>query len=100
MLPIRYVVEPLGGTAAWDPIDKKATINCNGHVLILWLNSNSASVDGASKLIDDTNLAVVPLAANNRILMPLRFVGENLDCGVEWNGGTSEAVITYPDPNL
>lgn len=99
MLPIRYVVEPLGGTPAWDPNTKKATINCNGHVLILWLNQNTAMVDGVSKPIDDSNTAVMPLNANNRILMPLRFVGENLDCGVLWNGGVNEAVITYPDPN-
>lgn len=98
LLPIKFVVTPLGGTAAWDPVEKKATINCNGHELMLWLNSNNASVDGVMGLIDAENAAVMPVAMNDRIMMPLRYVGENLDCGVAWNQGPQEAVLTYPDP--
>lgn len=92
LLPIRFVVQQLGGTANWD--GSAATVNCNGHVIQLWLNQNTASVDGANALIDSGNPAVVPFISSNRIMIPLRFVSENIDCSAEWTG--TEAVITYP----
>lgn len=98
LLPIRFVVDPLGGTAAWNQDTKQATVNCNGHTIILTLNSNTALVDGASQQIDPDNASVMPQAIDNRILMPLRFVGESLDCGVAWNQEAQEAVLTYPNP--
>ncbi len=92
LLPIRFVVENLGGTADWS--NNQATINCNGHILILRLNENSASVDGQFKLIDPGNSTVMPMESGGRIMMPLRFVGENIGCSAEWTG--TEAVIVYP----
>ncbi len=92
LLPMRFVVEPLGGTAVWDG---KATVNFNGHTIILWLNNNTALVDGVSKMIDDTNPAVTPLAVDGRILLPLRFIGESTGCTADWYGATSEARVVY-----
>lgn len=97
LLPIRFVVDPLGGTAAWNNDTKQATVNCNGHTIVLTLNSNNAVVDGVSQQIDPDNASVMPQAIDNRILMPLRFVGESLDCGVAWNQVPQEAVLTYPE---
>lgn len=92
LLPIRYVVESLGGTANWD--GTTATVNCNSHTIQMWLNSNTASVDGASMPIDSGNPAVVPVVNSNRLMLPLRFVSENIGCSAEWTG--TEAIITYP----
>ena len=86
LLPIRFVVEELGGTANW--IANTAVISCNGHVLNLWLNQNTATVDGLNKMIDPGNTAVVPVESNSRIMVPLRFVGENIGCGAVWDPDT------------
>lgn len=98
LLPIRYVVEALGGTASWEADSATVSIDCNGHRLLLWPEANTANVDGVSRPIDASNPAVTPVIDNNRLLIPLRFVGESLDCQVEWDPERAAALITYPRP--
>lgn len=92
LMPIRFVVESLGGAATWD--GSTATVTCNGHIIQMWLNSNTASVDGASMPIDSGNPAVAPVVSSNRLMLPLRFVSENIGCSAEWTG--TEAIIACP----
>lgn len=34
-----------------------------------------------------------PHIVNNRMFVPIRYIAENLNCDVEWNGETSTALI-------
>jgi len=50
---------------------------------------------GCEKLkIDPSNEEVVPLIVNDRMLLPLRFVAESFDAGVEWDQSTKSALLT------
>lgn len=98
LLPIRYVVEPLGGSITWDAGEKKVTINFKSTVLELWIGNNHGKVNGVSKPIDLANLNVVPMLVEGRTMLPVRFVAENIGCEVLWDGVTKIVTIIYLTP--
>jgi len=96
VVPIRAIVEALGGTIGWDGIERKVTINFNGTTIELWIDNPHAKVNGTAKWIDENNHSVKPIIVNSRTMLPLRFVAENLGCKVDWDGTTRTITITYP----
>jgi len=95
LLPIRPVVEALGGTVSWDGTEKKVTISLGSTTIELWIGKNTAKVNDASKPIDSNNPKVVPEIINGRTMLPLRFVTENLGCQLQWDPNTKTITITY-----
>ncbi|SHG42384.1 Fibronectin type III domain-containing protein [Thermosyntropha lipolytica DSM 11003] len=99
LLPIRYVAEPLGAEVGWSPDEQKVTIQMGDKKLELWINQNTARVNGFNKSIDPDNSRVTPIILPpGRTMMPLRFIAENLGCQVDWNESTREVRITYNEP--
>ncbi len=96
VVPIRAIVEALGGTISWDGTERKVTINFNGTTIELWIGKPQARVNGEMKWIDPNNHDVKPIIVNGRTMLPLRFVAENLGCKVDWNGTTKTITLTYP----
>jgi len=94
LLPIRAVVEAVGGTIAWDASTQKVTIVQNDKTLVLWINRNVATLNGQSVNID-SDPKVVPIIMSGRTLLPLRFVAETLAMDVQWNAVTRMVTITY-----
>ena len=47
------------------------------------------------KWIDDNNHDVKPIIINDRTMLPLRFVAENLGYTVQWDPATRTITITY-----
>ncbi len=95
LLPIRAVVEALGGTVSWNDSEKKVTVTLGANTIELWIGKSTAKVNGVSKPIDSTNSKVVPEIINSRTMLPLRFVTENLGCDVQWEETTKTITITY-----
>jgi len=95
LLPIRAVVEALGGTVGWDATERKVTITLSSTTIELWIGKSTAKVNGINTPIDATNPKVVPEIINGRTMLPLRFVTENLGCTVDWDGTTQTITITY-----
>jgi photosystem II stability/assembly factor-like uncharacterized protein len=98
VVPIRAIVEALGGTIGWDGKERKVTIQFNGTDIDLWIGKAQAHVNGAEKWIDANNHDVMPVIINARTMLPLRFVAESLGCKVDWNGTTRTITITYEEP--
>jgi len=94
-VPIRPIVEALGGSVAWDPVEKKVTINLHTNTIELWIGKPTARVNGVFKPIDSTNPKVVPEIINGRTMLPLRFIAESLGCQVQWDSNTKTIAITY-----
>jgi len=90
ILPIRAIVEAMGGTAVWDDGNKSITLDANGHKVVMWLNQANFVADGKSLTID-----VPPVSINGRTMIPLRFAGENLGCDVVWLPDTRGIEIRY-----
>jgi outer membrane protein assembly factor BamB len=95
LLPIRAVVEALGGTVGWNAAERKVTVTLGYKTIELWIGKSMAKVDGVDTPIESTNSKVVPEIINSRTMLPLRFVTENLGCDVQWDGTTKTITITY-----
>ncbi len=98
LLPIRAVVESLGGTVGWDGGERKVTISLGNTSIELWIGKSKARVNGVEKQIDPDNPNVVPEIINSRTMLPVRFVVESLGAKVEWEDSTKTITITYPAP--
>ena len=89
LLPIRAVVESLGGVIGWEGTEKKVTINIDGSTIELWINNKNMLVNGIEIEND-----VAPIIINSRTFLPLRFVAENAGCEVGWEDATKTVTIT------
>jgi len=99
LLPIRYVAEAIGASVVWNSSEQKTTITLDGNVIELWIGRNTARVNGLNKLIDSQNSNVKPIIVPpGRIMLPLRFVSENLGCTVDWNSSLQEVKVSYTAP--
>lgn len=95
LLPIRTIVETLGGTVSWDAADGKVTVELGSNSVEMWIGKPQATVNGQTMWIDDTNHDVVPEIINSRTMLPLRFISENLGAKINWDSSTNSITITY-----
>lgn len=98
LLPIRAIIESLGGTIGWEGTERKVTISLENTNIELWIGKSTARVNGVEKPIDSSNASVVPEIISGRTMLPVRFVTENLGAKVDWDGETKTVTITYPAP--
>lgn len=90
MLPIRAVIENLGGTIEYNSANGMSTIRLGNNLVQLTTNSALVYVNGVAKYLD-----TVPMIVNGRTMLPLRFVIENLEGEVVWDDVHQTATITY-----
>ncbi len=95
IVPIRALVESLGGTISWNDIERKVTINFKSVLIELQIDNPKARVNGGEKWIDPDNHDVRPTIINSRTMLPLRFIAESLGCNVDWNSNTKAITVTY-----
>ncbi len=88
LVPIRAVVEMMGGSVAWDELTRTTELKYSGKTIKLTIDSNVAYLDGIEK-----NLDVAPQIINGRTLMPIRFVAESFGFTVDWNADTQTVII-------
>ena len=94
LLPVRFVAEPLGAAVDWDEFTEKVTVRLMDTKLELWIGQNNAMVNGKLTAIDPGNPNVKPVTLNDRTMLPIRFVTENLGCDVAWEEATQRVTIT------
>lgn len=87
-VPIRAVVESLGGTTAYDSSTRMVTITLGNTTINLWIGSKNIRVNGTDKVMD-----VAPFIESSRTYLPLRFVLENFSCSTDWNGNLKQVTI-------
>ncbi|TYQ17775.1 UNVERIFIED_CONTAM: copper amine oxidase-like protein [Acetivibrio alkalicellulosi] len=92
MVPIRAIVEAMGGVVGWDPDERKITLETKDNNVEMWLGKSNILVNGVESQMD-----VAPVVVNGRTLVPIRFASENLGAKVDWINSTREVVIAYSD---
>jgi len=93
-LPIRPVVEALGGQIHWFAEDRRVEIQSGDRKIVLWIDRATALVDGIEVSIDAVESAVRPyVAPPGRTMLPLRFVAEALGAEVRWDDATRVITI-------
>lgn len=92
IVPIRAVVEAMGGKVEWEASTKKITLKARGNTVVMWLNKTDITVNVVSKKMD-----IAPISKNDRTFVPVRFAAENINTKVDWINSTKEAVIVYEE---
>jgi hypothetical protein len=90
VLPIRAVVEAMGGTVEWLGAENKVTIKLKGSTIEMWIGKTTVKVNGTAK-----NTDVAPQVINGRTMIPVRFVAENFGAAVNWNEQTKTVTLIY-----
>jgi len=83
LVPIRFVIESLGGGVAWNGKNKIVTGILNDTVITLKLNSTDAIVDCEPKTLNTEVTAM-----NKRTYVPASFIQEVFGVTVQWNENT------------
>ncbi len=97
LVPIRAIVEALGGTIGWEPKSRMVWIVFNATEINMWINNPMAKVNGTPVWIDPSNHKVCPIIVNDRTFVPIRFVAESLGCTVLWDAKTKTVTISYEE---
>ncbi|NLK00379.1 MAG: SH3 domain-containing protein [Clostridia bacterium] len=79
LVPLRVIAEDLGAGVGWDSSEKKVSISLGGKHIELRIGQSTALINGKESPMDTA--AVV---RSSRTMVPLRFIGENLNCKVDW----------------
>ncbi len=95
LLPVRAIIESLGGKISWNKTNEEVTILINGVEIHLFIGKNKGTVNGKEVPIDK-NEGVHPLIIHSRTYLPLRFIVENIGGSIEWNAKEKEITIIYP----
>ena len=95
LVPIRSLIEAIGGQVFWDAESQKVTISVGRYTVELWIGKNQAMVNGYLVPIYPDDPVVAPLISNGRTVLPLRFIAENLGATVDWHEITEQATITF-----
>jgi len=97
MLPIKFVAEPLGADVTWDSDERRVTVELGETKIELWIEDNTAVVNGEYQDIDPDNPEVKPLIVPpGRTVLPLRFISETMGGKVDWCQNREEVTIHYP----
>lgn len=91
LLPVRAVIEGMGGTVEWDGGTRMVTLWVDGHSLRLTLDSRMVQ-DGRN---DWFYLDVAPVSIGGRTMLPIRFIVEYFGGQVVWDGDSRTVTITY-----
>ncbi len=88
-LPIRAVVEEMGGKISWYKTEQKVVIQEGKNIIELWIDKNVANINGKESFLD-----IAPFISDNgRTMLPIRFVGESLGYEVIWDENLQMAKI-------
>lgn len=87
-VPIKYVLDAFGGSAAWDQSTKKIMVLRGAKVLDLTVNKKEYVLNGKRQSAE-----VAPLILDGRTLVPLRLVSEQLGLTVKWEQKTKTVTI-------
>lgn len=82
--PIRPIAEKMSAAVHYD--GSQVSITHEGTVIKLTLGSKQAMVQNADGITSSVQLSAAPYLKNNRTMLPLRFVSEQLGCLVSYEG--------------
>ncbi|MBA9087052.1 N-acetylmuramoyl-L-alanine amidase [Fontibacillus solani] len=89
MIPIRVVAESLKFKVDWDQKSRNVKIQQNARTLSLTVDQKEALVD--NNIIELNN---APLIMNNTVVVPIRFVSEQMGLEVSWDNTDKIVYLT------
>ena len=87
LVPLRFIFETMGADVDWDSSTQTAIVTGNNISVRFSINNVTATIDGAAKTMD-----VPACLINDKTLVQLHFLSEELGFNVEWN--EAEQLVT------
>lgn len=103
LAPVRAVGEALGANVLWVEENRQAVLRKGSTSIVLTMGSATALVNGAEvPLPDGVSASALAFRESNdgRVMIPLRFVVEQLGAKVDWTQESYTAKITPTALNL
>ena len=88
-LPVRAIVEEIGGSVDWDSEAKELKLNYKEDEIKLTIDSTEGYLNGEPCVLD-----AAPVIANGRTMLPLRIIEQNFGFNIDWNSETKEITLT------
>ncbi len=89
LIPVRAISEAMGAAVEWDGETKTVTIVKDNTTIVFKLTEGKVFVNDV-----ETEIDVPGSIMNNRTMVPLRFIAEQLDIVVEWDSDTGTAILS------
>ena len=90
MVPLRDLVEFMGGTLAWNSETQRININFKFNKIALTIGSKISYVNGMASYVNNA-----PQLIDGVTMIPVRSVVTSLGCKVEWIPETQNIYIRY-----
>ena len=87
--PFRAIGEALGCKVTWVEATQQVICEKEGFKVEMTIGQKNFIVNGESKAMD-----TVPVIKDGRTFIPVRALGEALDCNVTWDGSTNTVTVT------
>ena len=88
LVPMRFLFEQMGAEVAWDNDTQTATVTQNNDNISFQINNATATVNDVPKTMN-----VPAKLVNDKTMVPIRFLSENLGYTVDWDGDTNMAIV-------
>lgn len=88
-IPVRALIENLGGQAQWDNATKTAVLTYGADIIRLTVDSNTAYYNG-----NNVELDTAPAIVNERTMLPVRFIAESFGFKVDWDNDSRTISIS------
>lgn len=88
LIPIRAIIEAMGGTVNWDEETQTVLLEYNGDVVTLNIGNTAAYLNETMYTLD-----VAPTSINDRTMLPIRFIAESFKFNVDWKQETKTVTI-------
>ncbi|MEY8321317.1 cyclophilin-like fold protein [Lachnospiraceae bacterium 46-61] len=83
LLPIRTIIEEIGGTVNWDNEKQEITLTYQGDSIHLVIGNTTAYLNDTAITLD-----TAPVIINGRTMLPIRFIAESFHFDVIWDNQT------------
>ena len=92
LVPARVVFENLNAEVEWDAASRRVFITSGQTKIVFKIGSNKATINDKAVSMD-----CAPLIVDDRTMVPIRFVSENLGYTVNWDGTAKKVTINAPN---
>lgn len=94
VVPAREVFEHLGAMVEWDGEDATVTVKYDKTEIFLKINSTKAEING-----DKVTMPIAPKIINEKTMIPVRFVAEEIGLLVDFDSKTDTVLIETKENN-
>jgi N-acetylmuramoyl-L-alanine amidase len=91
LVPFRAIFEAMGATVGWNQSTYEATVTYDSTVVTVKIGSTNATINGITKTLDVPSQII-----NDRTMIPVRFVSENLGFTVDWDNTARAVLLSSP----